>query len=388
MHMRFFFYLCLLSFINAFSFNIDQGILENGMRYYLHPSGNEKVHIHLCFKTPQKYARFPSIDLLASIPYKYLSLANGGFTRGSYGHTVNGITSEKSPQECLEVVSEILNADTFPEIVRALRDEYEDLLEERGEGEEVAEEYLCFLYGEESINDIFSRDDAFLGKIVHSFLEPSRMCLFIEGSFDSEIIKLELEKLFGGIQSSGILIDSFDYKPQRPFAFTVKAPFIADMFFCAEEPDYSEGAEQLIQETSFYYFDIKPSFKNAVLKDLLLLSLFGKDSKSSITLQAIGELSPRPVLPYLNELSEPQLDPILFAEFKKKLKEVYHDYKAPVASQCLLHFLSGISDQLLLNNQNLISELEQVTLEDLNNFIKQHIDKTVRPSRTFTFDQP
>lgn len=367
-----------LSCLSGFAGETAQGTLKNGIRYYLYNDPFEtEMTVGFVVKRPKQHLFFPVPDPfevredrgLFSDQY-YYDMGDG------YVFFAGGV--ERSLSDGLVYISECLKRDLFSkEAVQQLRFDYEEDREEL-EGDDLEdaswEEMLAFLVGDSAAYEdkLFRQTDEQIQNLCHAFFEPSRMAIFVTGSFDLSEIKDQLQLLFEEIQGEGTLVESYHYdRHQRPFAFTIKAYNIADECFEEDTGEYFEHKEEKAQELSWYIYELTPSFRECVLHDLFLLSHY--NANSNFCSDSFGELRVDTGIPFLGKVPCEKIDQRTFDQAKKALDARYRNDAAPFFEKCAAHFGLDFPDDLEPANGNLLRELETIELEDLNAFISEKI---------------
>lgn len=361
----------VLSFFSLGSFagELVQGTLQNGIRYYLYSDPFEaKTAVAVVVKKPQQTPFLPlpglfvdTRDALFQAQLTIHSIYYGYFEGEGCISVLQGLTH----------LANALKKDPFPqEVVDILRLDYQDELEKMDEEDVKNAAITEFLFGFNPSHkaDFFAKTDEEIQNLCHAFFEPSRMAIIASGSFDVAEIENRLQGLFEDIQGDGLLVDTFEPELPRPVAIAFK-----------QKNDLDQFLDEADQEFNIYFYRFPPSFRNFVLNRLFFLTQF--TSKTDRFWGASSELTPDFQFYFTGEIAHFEIDQRAFDRAKMKLKKKYQK-DSSIMKRCRDHFISGIAEDLKPANENFLSELENIQLEDLNTFISETI-QTIPIAREF-----
>lgn len=376
-----YFFFVLFSF--GYAEEISQGILENGMRYYIWPDDSSEVTIALVIKKPKELTEFP-LDFFFCILRDFRewdSLDLRGRSSGSFEEmfTFSICTHSRNLNRGLLYFSERIKLKTLPDqCIQMLRNSFEEDRECLQKFAENEAEWVKITQptNYKEMDKLFSKDNDHINFASYSLFDPTQMALIVTGGFDLITIKSELQNMFSKTE-----------RPKNDYTYpdnnSRNNPILIitdNKYWIDEDDDEFDLPNTCPIYRYFYQFD--PTFRNQVLQDLLLCYASDIRNDSLVSLSQFGPDYCDHHFAQLNRLSNlysykqvdlNSIDKDLFIRAITQLKEIYKMVNYSKANRCEDHFLSGISESLEPEHRNLWRELESITFEEFHDFIQNNI---------------
>lgn len=317
--------LCCFAFVHAGE--VLQATLSNGMKYYLIPNLEKDPEICFVIKKPKDLMRMP-VDIDIFNPLVRAHFSYSGLKTWPETIALSLFPFDPSGEEVSDF-SELFRFDQITDAVwNELQEEYQDDKEDLNVG------LFQKIVGDTQETDrVMSGDKEQLIQAYQSMIEPANMAIIVTGDFQAELLETNLESLFGKIASHGV---------SEVVHLTPKAV-----------------------EFYMYLYVFEPSPKNYVLSDLLSLYYHER----AVT---VGEL-----VTYNHIITTERiclsLDEAKFLRTKAQLESAYRTDDADDKTKAIRHFCSVLPEKVQLQHEDLILELQNVTLEDLKAFIDLYI---------------
>lgn len=372
---------CIFLFCFSFGFSteIRQGTLKNGMRYYLWPDNTDEKSvcgqdnfysfkrydsITFVFKKKEHQILFPTLKLLEKRDFFDFIGYKAPF--GSISHECLGYWSMSYffyLSNCISLpnFSDFFNFENISDqSIYKIRKKYWKTRVKWNLGDELSR--LVYGYNIKELDFLFSGDNDAIKKACQSLIDPSQMAVIITGHFDSADLEKDLEVLFGDISGDEISGTPLTFKHDGPIFFSKETSNLVDDII---------DEEILPDRIYLYFYQFKPTIKNHVLNDLLFSMKFHiRKGFCDIYSEKIGS-----IVQFLSseKICTSQFDKALFNQAKRKLEKAYRNDCTSKQDRCRDHFLSNVPDALEANHQNLLRELELVTLEEFCSFVEKYI---------------
>lgn len=354
----------------VFSYEIPQGTLSNGISYYLCPNIPERKNISITVVVKrtdkeQKFEFFPFFQEVlgaSSHPHPTLFALSESFICFNIDDSLSELFGEEiSINHIISQISKFLEC---PEVssrcIKEMRKEFmEDLDDEDSQILFSKALETDFVISKESGFDDFELDEALfwvqsndeIRNDYRTLFTTSPIAIIIEGSFDPN----EFESLLGGISRPNVQSSTLPMVIENKIAY------------------YYEDEESLLYE---YEYSVEPTFRDQTLKDLLRMVGYQADTilpeSCLIFDHPFGNLSPTEFLCSRNKISNPDCYTSRFDFAKSELAELYQRDRTHQWIRCVEHFVSGISQELTPDNQNLMKELNSLSIDEFHAFILKH----------------
>lgn len=351
----FFLFLCTF----AFSEEITQGRLKNGLCYYICPDHTlQKVSLTLVVKKPKELLSLPFCD-----PFYLKRFYSSTCVAEPQKNTYEFSLSQFDLKGALLALSETIAKGTFSEKdIEEMREEYleDQLLPKTGTFKELLfegdEKYIApFFEGEKPFEELFE-----------TLFDPSQMALVITGNFDRLGMETLIENLFADLPNRKMATSFISYKHLEPIAVTFTNVSLDEFY----EIDEVSEEETLSRDLNFYFYPLEASYRSHVLSDLFSFIAFEK--QKSLIRYSIGRLEDYFCFPFEEiPMKKPSMDQ--FEKMKKELRKFYEGKEISVEQRCVDHFVLGMKGDLKPENGNLLEALDSLSFESLNDFMEKKI---------------
>lgn len=365
--MKFFLFFLLFCSSFGFSYEITQGTLSNGISYYLCPSREGKsTSITVIVKRMDKEKKFELFDFFEEVLQEDSQdiLTRSTLNDGSFCFNAEPF-SIKVLREGLPISQFLLQISKFlecPEISnKCIEEMREEFLEDLDDDLQILFTKAIetdFIISKESGFDKSEFEEAlFLARSndeirndYRTLFTTSPMAIIIEGIVDVN----EFERLFGGISRN------VQKNPQ---------PIDSENNIAYYSPCYCVG----YRGSLLYEYNYSAStFRDQVLKDLFLLIGCQTNIISGGYSYRVGNLGQSEFFGSRDKISTVDCSIDLFDFAKNELAMVYQINLIPQWRKCVGHFISGISENLKPNNQNLIRELDALNIDEFHSFMLKY----------------